>query len=397
VAAPPLTKVLITGIGAISPGGVGADGLWEAATAGRSLPEGDVAVSPDITDMLTVKESRRLDKFARFGLIAAREAVADAGVNFDELDRERCGAVVGTGIGGFETIDDGLKILQEKGPRMVPATSVPMLMPNAGVAAITKDFGIWGPGHCVVSACASGNHSIGEAKRMIEYGHADLVVAGSAETANRPLTTAAFRAMGAMTSKGVSRPFDAERDGFVMGEGAGMLILESEEHARKRGARVLAELAGYGATNDAFHLVQPDPEGRGAISAMRKAIAEAGIEPTDIDYINAHGTSTPYNDLSETKAVKQVWGENTPPPMSSTKSLVGHMMGASGSIEAVVAVKSMLENRAHPTVNLNTPDPECDLDYIGEGVREFEINTVLSNSFGFGGTNATLLFSRFEG
>jgi 3-oxoacyl-[acyl-carrier-protein] synthase II len=257
---------------------------------------------------------------------------------------------------------------------------------------VTKDFGIWGPGHCVVSACASGNHSIGEGKRMIEYGHADLVIAGSAETANRPLATSAFRAMGAMTSKGVSRPFDAERDGFVMGEGAGMVILESEEHAKKRGARVLAELAGYGATNDAFHLVQPDPEGRGAISAMRKAIAEAGIVPTDIDYINAHGTSTPYNDLSETKAVKQVWEGNTPPPMSSTKSLVGHMMGASGSIEAVVAVKSLLENRAHPTVNLNTPDPECDLDYIGEGVREFEINTVLSNSFGFGGHNACLLF-----
>lgn len=386
-----MTKVVITGIGAISPGGVGADGLWEAATAGRSLPEGDVAVSPDISEMLTIKESRRLDKFARFGLIAAREAVADAGLDFNELDRERCGAVVGTGIGGFETIDDGMEILRTKGPRMVPATSVPMLMPNAAIAAVTKDFGIWGPGHCVVSACASGNHSIGEAKRMIEHGDADLVVAGSAETANRPLATSAFRAMGAMTSKGVSRPFDAERDGFVMGEGAGMLILESEEHAAKRGARVYAELAGYGATNDAYHLVQPDPDGRGAISAMTKALKDAGVDPSEIDYINAHGTSTPYNDLSETKAVKQVFGEK-PPPLSSTKSLVGHMMGASGSVEAVVCVKSILENKAHPTVNLNTPDPECDLDYIPEGVREMEINTVLSNSFGFGGHNACLVF-----
>ncbi|MGB0890638.1 MAG: beta-ketoacyl-[acyl-carrier-protein] synthase family protein, partial [Solirubrobacterales bacterium] len=371
-----MTKIVITGIGAISPGGIGADGLWDAATAGRSLPEGDVAVSPDISDLLTIKESRRLDKFARFGLLAAREAVADAGVDFEELDRERCGAVVGTGIGGFETIDDGMEILRTKGERMVPATSVPMLMPNAAIAAVTKDFGIWGPGHCVVSACASGNHSIGEAKRMIEHGDADLVVAGSAETANRPLATSAFRAMGAMTSKGVSRPFDAERDGFVMGEGAGMLILESEEHAAKRGARVLCELAGYGASNDAFHLVQPDPKGRGAISAMTKALKEAGVDPSAVDYINAHGTSTPYNDLSETKAVKQVFGEK-PPPLSSTKSLVGHMMGASGSVEAVVCVKSILENRAHPTVNLNTPDPECDLDYIAEGVREFEINTVL--------------------
>lgn len=391
-----MKKVVITGIGAISPGGVGADGLWAAATAGRSLPEGDVAVSPDISEMLTIKESRRLDKFARFGLIAAREAVADAGVNFEEEDRERCGAIVGTGIGGFETIDDGMEILRTKGPRMVPATSVPMLMPNAAVAAVTKDFGIWGPGHCVVSACASGNHAMGEAKRMIEHGDADLVVAGSAETANRPLATSAFRAMGAMSSKGISRPFDLERDGFVMGEGAGMLILESEEHAKARNARIYAELAGYGATNDAFHLVQPDPEGRGAISAMTKALKEAGVETSDVDYINAHGTSTPYNDLSETKAVKKVFGDK-PPPLSSTKSLVGHMMGASGSIESVVCVKSLLENRAHPTVNLNTPDPECDLDYIPEGVREFEINTILSNSFGFGGHNACLVFKSYEG
>jgi 3-oxoacyl-[acyl-carrier-protein] synthase II len=391
-----MKRVVITGIGAISPGGVGADGLWDAATAGRPLPQGDVAVSPDISDMLTIKESRRLDKFARFGLIAAREAVADAGVNFEEEDRERCGAIVGTGIGGFETIDDGMEILRTKGPRMVPATSVPMLMPNAAIAAVTKDFGIWGPGHCVVSACASGNHAMGEAKRMIECGDADLVVAGSAETANRPLATSAFRAMGAMSSKGISRPFDLERDGFVMGEGAGMLILESEEHAKARGARIYAELAGYGATNDAFHLVQPDPEGRGAISAMTKALKEAGSDPSDVDYINAHGTSTPYNDLSETKAVKKVFGEK-PPPLSSTKSLVGHMMGASGSIESVVCVKSLLENRAHPTVNLNTPDPECDLDYIPEGVREFEINTILSNSFGFGGHNACLVFKSYEG
>jgi 3-oxoacyl-[acyl-carrier-protein] synthase II len=209
---------------------------------------------------------------------------------------------------------------------------------------------------------------------MIEHGDADLVVAGSAETANRPLATSAFRAMGAMSSKGISRPFDADRDGFVMGEGAGMLILESAEHAAKRGARVYCRLAGYGASNDAYHLVQPDPEGRGAISAMRKAIKEASLTATDIDYINAHGTSTPYNDLSE------------------TKSLVGHMMGASGSVEAVVCVMSIRDNKAHPTVNLNTPDPECDLDYIAEGERQLEINRVLSNSFGFGGHNACLVF-----
>ncbi|MFY9488669.1 MAG: beta-ketoacyl-[acyl-carrier-protein] synthase family protein [Solirubrobacterales bacterium] len=387
-----MTEVVITGIGAISPGGIGAQALWDRACNGEPLPPGDVAIGPDPSEQLTIKESRRLDKFARYGLVAAREAVADAGLDFNELDRERCGAVVGTGIGGFETIDDGMEILRTKGERMVPATSVPMLMPNAAIAAVTKDFGIWGPGHCVVSACASGNHALGEAKRMIEHGYADLVVAGSTETANRPLATSAFRAMGAMTSKGMSCPFDSRRDGFVMGEGSGMLILESAEHAAARGARVYCMLTGYGASNDAYHLVQPEPSGRGAISAMKKALAEAGVDPSDIDYINAHGTSTPYNDLAETKAIKQVF--DSPPPASSTKSLVGHMMGAAGSVEAVICVMSIKDNKAHPTVNLDQPDPECDLDYIGDGVREMEINTVLSNSFGFGGHNACLVFSQ---
>ncbi|MFY9264605.1 MAG: beta-ketoacyl-[acyl-carrier-protein] synthase family protein [Solirubrobacterales bacterium] len=387
-----MREVVITGIGAISPGGIGAQALWDRACQGAPLPPGDVAIGPDPSEQLTIKEARRLDKFARYGLVAAREAVADAGLDFSELDRERCGAIVGTGIGGFETIDDGMEILRTKGERMVPATSVPMMMPNAAIAAVTKDFGIWGPGHCVVSACASGNHALGEAKRMIEHGYADLVVAGSTETANRPLATSAFRAMGAMSSKGMSCPFDARRDGFVMGEGAGMLILEAAEHAAARGAEIYCKLAGYGASNDAYHLVQPEPTGRGAISAMTKAIAEAGVEPSDIDYINAHGTSTPYNDLAETKAIKQVF--DSPPPASSTKSLVGHMMGAAGSVEAVVCVMSIRDNKAHPTVNLEQPDPECDLDYIAGGVREFEINTVLSNSFGFGGHNACLVFSR---
>lgn len=385
-------EVVITGIGAVSPAGFGADALWQAALAGQPLPLGDVAVGPDPAERLSIKEARRLDRFARYALLAAREAVEDAGLDFAELDSDRLGAVVGTGIGGFETIDTGIDILKEKGDRQVPATTVPMLMPNAAIAAVTKDFGLHGPGHCVVSACASGNHSLGEAKRMIEHGYADLVVAGSAESANRPLATAAFRAMGAMSSKGMSCPFDSRRDGFVMGEGAGMLILESAEHAAARGARVYCELAGYGASNDAYHLVQPDPTGRGAISAMTKALAEAGVEPGDIDYINAHGTSTPYNDLSETKAVKQVFGDDTAPPLSSTKSLVGHMMGGAGSVEAVICVLSIRDDRAHPTVNLEQPDPECDLDYIPEGEREFKIDTVLSNSFGFGGHNACLVF-----
>lgn len=383
--------MVVTGVGAVTPAGFGADALWQQALAGRPLPEGDVAVGPDPGERLSIKESRRLDRFARYGLVAAREAVEDAGLDFGELDTTRCGAVIGTGIGGFETIDTGLDILREKGPRQVPATSVPMLMPNAALAAITKDFGLHGPGHCVVMACATGNHSLGEAKRMIEQGYADLVVAGSAEAANRPLATAAFRAMGAMTSKGMSCPFDSRRDGFVMGEGAGIVILEAAEHAEARGARMYCRLAGYGASNDAYHLVQPDPDGAGAIAAMTKALDEAGVAPDAVDYINAHGTSTPYNDLAETKAIKQVF--DSPPPISSSKSLVGHMMGAAGSVEAVICALSIRDNKAHPTVNLDQPDPECDLDYIPEGAREFEISTVLSNSFGFGGHNACLVFT----
>jgi 3-oxoacyl-[acyl-carrier-protein] synthase II len=384
-------EVVITGIGAVTPAGFGADALWRSALAGEPLPQGDVAVGPDPSEKLTIKESRRLDRFARYGLVAAREAVEDAALDFGELDSTRCGAVIGTGIGGFETIDTGIDILKSKGARQVPATAVPMLMPNAALAAITKDFGLHGPGHCVVSACATGNHSLGEARRMIEHGYADLVVAGSAEAANRPLATAAFRAMGAMTSKGISCPFDSRRDGFVMGEGAGIVILESAEHAAARGARVYCTLAGYGATNDAYHLVQPDPTGIGAIAAMTKALDEAGVRPDQIDYINAHGTSTPYNDLAETKAIKQIF--DAPPPISSTKSLLGHMMGAAGSVEAVICVMSIRDDKAHPTVNLDQPDPECDLDYIPDGARELKIDNVLSNSFGFGGHNACLVFS----
>jgi 3-oxoacyl-[acyl-carrier-protein] synthase II len=275
---------------------------------------------------------------------------------------------------------------------MVPATSVPMLMPNAATSAISLKYGLRGPGHCVSSACATGNHALGEAKRMIERGEADVVLAGSAEAANRPLAMAAFRAMGAMSSQGMSCPFDSRRDGFVMGEGAGILVLETAEHAAARGAKTYARLAGYGASHDAYHLVQPDPSGQGAIRAMKMALDDAGVE--NVDYINAHGTSTPFNDLAETNAIKQIF--DTPPPVSSTKSVIGHLLGGAGSVEAVVSVLSMVENKAHPTVNLSEPDPECDLDYIAEGAREMQIDSVLSNSFGFGGHNSVLAFRRWE-
>ncbi|HEV7918870.1 MAG TPA: beta-ketoacyl-[acyl-carrier-protein] synthase family protein [Solirubrobacterales bacterium] len=384
-----MPDVVVTGLGAVSPAGFGAQTLYDRACAGEAMPPGDVAAGPDPSEKLSVKEARRLDRFSRFALIAALEAVEDAGLDFDQIDLDRAGVVAGTGIGGIETIDTGLDIMREKGERMVPATAVPMLMPNAATSAISMKFGLRGPGHCVSSACATGNHALGEAKRMIERGEADIVLAGSAEAANRPLAMAAFRAMGAMSSKGLSCPFDARRDGFVMGEGAGIVVLEAAEHAAARGVEVYGKIAGYATTHDAYHLVQPDPSGRGAIRAMQMALDDAGL--STVDYINAHGTSTPFNDLAETTAIKQVF--SSPPPISSTKSVVGHLLGGAGAVEAVASLLSIKHDKAHPTVNLEQPDPECDLDYIPEGAREFKIDSVLSNSFGFGGHNACLIFT----
>ncbi|MBJ7347585.1 MAG: beta-ketoacyl-[acyl-carrier-protein] synthase family protein, partial [Thermoleophilaceae bacterium] len=268
-----MIEVVVTGLGAVSPLGFGARELFDKICGGQGVSGGDTAPAPDPSEKLTVKEARRLDRFSRFGLVAALEAVADSGLDFGNVDLTRAGVVIGTGIGGIETLDTGLEILRVKGERLVPATTVPMLMPNAAVSAVSLKFGLRGAGHCVSSACATGNHAIGEAKYMIERGEADVVLAGSAEAAIRPLSTAAFRAMGAMSKSGNSRPFDARRDGFVMGEGAGVLVLESAEHAAARGATPYCRISGYGSTHDAFHLVQPDPSGRGAVEAMTKALA----------------------------------------------------------------------------------------------------------------------------
>lgn len=384
-----MTDVLITGVGAVTPLGFGARTLFDRICAGEGAPRGGTAEAPDPGEKLTVKQSRRLDRFARFALVAATEAVEDSGIDFEHEEKDRVGVVVGTGIGGIETLANGLDTLREKGPRLVPATAIPMLMSNAGVAAVSLEWGLMGPGYSVSTACATGNHSLGEAKRMIERGEADVVLAGGAEAAIHGLSKAAFTAMGAMSKQGLSCPFDARRDGFVMSEGGAVLVLESAEHAAARGARVYCRLAGYGSSHDAYHLVKPDPEGRGAKLAMSKALADAGVER--VDYVNAHGTSTPYNDLAESKAVKELLDG---PPMSSTKSAVGHSLGAAGAIEAVVCALSIEAQKVHPTLNLEEPDPECDLDYISDGARELELNSVLSNSFGFGGHNACLVFAR---
>jgi 3-oxoacyl-[acyl-carrier-protein] synthase II len=303
---------------------------------------------------------------------------------------------VGTGVGGLATVQNECQPWLEGGDRAVSPHFVPMMMPNAAAGTIAMRLGAHGPGFSVSSACATGGHAIGEATRMIMRGEVDAVVAGGTEAALTGLCIAAFKRMGALSREGISKPFDAERDGFVMGEGAGVLVLEREEHAKARGATILARIAGYGASNDAFHITQPDENGRGASQAMRATLADADASASDVGYINAHGTSTPFNDKIETYAIKQVFnGSSTPPPVSSTKSHIGHLLGAAGAVEAIVCIEAVRRGVLPPTINYGSPDPECDLDYVPEGPREAPgLELALSNSFGFGGQNACLAVRR---
>lgn len=385
-----MTAVVVTGLGAVSPLGFGARTLFDTICAGQGVPPGNLARAPETGDRLTVKESRRLDRFAELALIAAIEAVDDSGIDFEREQADRVGAVVGTGVGGITTLSNGLDTLREKGPRLVPATTVPMLMGNAAVSAMTMRWGLMGPGFSMSTACATGNHSLGEAMRIIERGEADVMLAGGAEAGIHPLATAAFTAMGAMTKRGISCPFDKRRDGFVMSEGAGVLVLESAEHAAARDAHVYCRLAGFGSSHDAYHLVQPEPTARGAKLAIGKALADAGVET--VDYVNAHGTSTPYNDLAESIALQELLGDAV--PVSATKSAIGHSLGSAGALEGVVCALSIAEQKVHPTLNLEQLDPECDLDHVIGGSRELALDSVLSNSFGFGGHNACLVFAK---
>ncbi len=385
-----MTEVVITGLGAVSPLGFGSRALYEAICDGRSVPRGNVACAPDADERLSAKEGRRLDRFAKLALIAAIEAVEDAAIDFEQVQADRAGILVGTGVGGINTLSDGIEILRVKGEQMVSALTVPKLMPNAAVSALSMRWGLMGPGYAVSTACATGNHSLGEAQRIIQRGEADVMLAGGSEAALHPLATAAFTAMGAMTKQGLSCPFDARRDGFVMSEGAAVLVLESAEHAAARGAKAYCSVAGYGSSHDAYHVVAPEPEGRGAKLAIGKALADADLET--VDYINAHGTSTPYNDLTETLAIRDLLGRDV--PVSATKSAIGHSLGAAGALEAVVCALSFEHQRIHPTLNLDQPDPECDLDYVTEGPRELQLDSILSNSFGFGGHNACIVFKR---
>jgi 3-oxoacyl-[acyl-carrier-protein] synthase II len=391
-------RVAITGVGAVTPLGVGARVLIDRWAAGESGISDGVGRCLDFeaAEHLSVKEARRADRFTQLALVASQEAVAHAGWDgAPAFAAERVGCVVGTGIGGLQTIEDQHDVLRERGPSGVSPLGVPLLMANAAAGCVAMRHGLRGQCYGVVSACAAGAHAIGAGLRMVQYGDADACVVGGAESAITPLAVAAFTRMGATSPTGISRPFDRRRDGFVMGEGAGVLVLEEESAARDRGAPVLGYLSGYGATADAHHLTAPQPSGDAAARAISAALGDAGFEPDRVEYVNAHGTSTPLNDLSETRAIKQALGERAASvPVSSTKSAIGHLLGAAGAAEAVATVLALERGIAPPTLNYEQPDEELDLDYVPLQARALPGNgrplVAISNSFGFGGHNAVI-------
>jgi 3-oxoacyl-[acyl-carrier-protein] synthase II len=398
------TKAVITGVGAITPLGVGAQELHDGWLSGRSGLEGGVGACADFdpTDFMSAKEARRSDRFAQLAIAAGSLAVADAGWDVEGplCDPSEIGCVIGSGIGGMSTFEGSCDVLRERGPERVSPLAIPLIMGNAASGLVAMRHGVRGPVFGVMSACASGAHAIGAAARMIQTGEAQAVIAGGAEATLTPLAKAAFAAMDATSPTGVSRPFDARRDGFVMGEGAGVLVLESEELARARGARILGEVLGYAATADAHHLTAPDPTGRSAALAITRALADAELTPEDLDYVNAHGTSTPLNDRSETQALKLALGEFAARiPVSSTKSAIGHLLGAAGAVEAIATVLALNARLAPPTLGYEEQEEGLDLDYVPEGPRPLARRqnghgprpaVAISNSFGFGGHNAVL-------
>ena len=395
--------VVITGMGAVTPLGVGTDALFERWSEGECAVDDGLARCGDfeVTDHLSRKEARRTDRFTHFAMVSADEALSAAWPDGLPYEPERIGCVIGTGIGGLGSLERQQDVLRERGPKAVSPLAVPLLMGNAAAAAVAMRHGLHGSSFGVMSACAAGAHAIGAAVRMIEAGEADAVVAGGAESAIAGVAVAAFAAMGATSPTGVSRPFDARRDGFVMGEGAGVLVLESAEKASARGAEPVAEILGYAASSDAHHLTAPEPSGRDAARAIELALADADVKSADIDYVNAHGTSTPLNDRSETEALKAALGNEDAHriPISSTKSAIGHLLGAAGAVEAIATVEALRRRLAPPTVGWEERDPELDLDYVpgkaralqhtGNGVGNGRL-VGISNSFGFGGHNAVL-------
>jgi 3-oxoacyl-[acyl-carrier-protein] synthase II len=409
-------RVVVTGLGCISPVGNNVQETWQSILAGRSgaamITHFDASGHKtrfaaevkgfDPVALFGAREARKMDRFTQFATAVAIEAIEQSALRIDESNRDRIGVVIGTGIGGISTLLEQVEVLRERGPERVSPFLVPMMISDSAPGMIAIRFGVRGPNMALATACASGNNVLGEAVEMVRRGAADVMIAGASEAAIVPVAMAGLNVMTALSTRNddpqsASRPFDKDRDGFLMGEGAGILVLEALESAQARGAKVLAEVSGYGTTDDAHHISAPAENGAGAAIAMQLALENANLGITDIGYINAHGTSTPLNDKSETAAIKTVFGEQAYNiPVSSTKSMTGHLLGASGALEAVFCILAMRDEVLPPTINYHTPDPECDLDYVPNQSRKAAPRHIMSNSFGFGGHNATLIFSRFE-
>ncbi len=407
-------RVVVTGMGVVASLGHNVNDFWANIVAGKcgidkvtlfdakdySCQIGAEVRGWDPAQHMDAKEVRRNDRYTHFGFCAAKQAIADAKLDMTKEDADRVGVIIGSGIGGMWTIENQHKVLLERGPRKVSPFMIPALISNMCGGLVAIELGARGPNFGVVSACSTATHAIGESLRMIRRGEADVMVCGGAEAAITPLAYAGFCSMKAMSTNNdnpqkSSRPFDLNRDGFIMGEGGAILVIESLEHALARGAHIYCELAGYAATCDAYHITSPDPEGKGLAQSMIKAMRDANVEPHQVDYINAHGTSTPYNDKFETIAIKKIFGDHARKVnISSTKSMTGHLLGAAGSIEAIISVKAIETGIVPPTINYETPDPDCDLDYTPNVKREAKIDTVLTDNLGFGGHNAALVFRR---
>ncbi|AAM24692.1 MAG: 3-oxoacyl-[acyl-carrier-protein] synthase 2 [Caldanaerobacter subterraneus] len=409
-----MNRVVVTGLGVISPLGNTVEKFWNSLINGENgiglvtkfdTSEFPTKVAAEVKDFdptlyIDKKEARRMDRFIQFAVASTKLALEDAGIELDKVDLNRFGVIYGTGIGGIETFENQMKVMYEKGPSKVSPFFIPMMIANMAAGQIAITFGLKGINETIVNACASSTNAIGEAFKAIQRGDADLIVTGGTEAAITPMSFAGFCAMKAMSTNPdpstASRPFDLNRDGFVMGEGSATLILESLEHAQKRGAKIYAEIIGYGATDDAYHITAPAPEGEGAARAMEAALKDGKVSYDMVDYINAHGTSTEYNDKFETMAIKKVFKDHAYKLcVSSNKSMLGHLLGAAGAVEAVATVLTITHGIVPPTINYQTPDPECDLNYVPNKAIEREVNYAISNSFGFGGHNATLLFKKF--
>lgn len=412
-----MNRVVITGVGAITPVEIGTENVWENIKNGVSgigriskfdptdfaCHVGAEVKDFDVTEYIDKKEAKRMDLFVQYAVAAAKMAVKDANLNMEEEDPTRVGVMVGSGIGGINTLCEQHKKMLDKGPGKVSPFMIPMMISNMAVGQIGIALNCKGVNLTTVSACASGTDAIGHALLAIRRGDADVIISGGAEATINELALAGFSSMKALTTRNdipekACSPFDANRDGFIMGEGSGILVIESLGHAKARNANIIAELVGYGSTNDAYHMTAPAPEGEGGARCMAAAVKDAGIKPEDVDYINAHGTSTPYNDKYETAAIKTVFGDHAYKlAVSSTKSMTGHMLGAAGGVEGIITAWAVRDNFLPPTINLETPDPECDLDYVPNKGREAEINYAVSNSLGFGGHNASIVLKKYTG